>query len=1181
MRPLMPTGGGSVQQLRQDERSFFFLVGAFFQGAFSDNLYRFALVMIVLALANEGRSLAEANEVAARYQMILSVLFVLPYALAVSLAGWLADRFSKTRVVYWTKVLEVGVMSLATLALAVGEPLLGPFWGVWLSAPILFLMGLQSALFSPAKYGIVAELLPEHRLGWANGIMQGASFFGILLGTLAGPVLLQAFAGTPWLVGVALVLVGCIGVAATRQIALTPPANPVAPMILDPVRPVVAGVRMILQDVGIRWSTFGIVVWWLVAMMLQLAVVTAAKNMLGLSDAQVGLALLPVVVAQGLGCFLASYFCSARIELGLVPFGALGMFATAGLVWLVFPSVALADSWAGTGIPTVYLYGLPLGFAAIGFTMGFFIVPLEAYVNERAEPARRGTIWATMNVLTALGMIAGAALAPIITSFRQTPADVFLLCALVMLLTGAVVCWRFPRLPLRFLVLTFLRSRYRVVVGGLENVPKEGGALIAPNHQSYLDGILIAAALDRPVRFIMSRMVYRTWFIRPFAALTRTIPIEQNQSPRELLAALRAAAEEIASGGVVCIFPEGQLTRNGQMMPFRRGVERIMRDLHAPIIPVAIDGAYDTNWALRRGRLAPSRNGTWFRRGLISIEFGAPLPATTEPEELRRHVAYLRVEAFAARKAEAEPLHRMAMRSLRADPRALRYSDHNGPELLPNHRVATAVALLGTRLAPLWKDQECLGILLPPSIGALAVNIAALLGGRVAVNLNYTTSAQIMAETCSTAGIRLIVTSRLFVEKAKLELPSGAEVVFLEDMRKSITSTEKVRAFIRGMILPIPMLEKLLGRSKPAAMDDVATLIFSSGSTGTPKGVMLTHWNLTSNIIGTLQYVECDDADTRFLGALPFFHSFGYMSTLWLPLLRGVGVSFYPNPLDGKAIGALVETYGVTHLFATPTFLSTYIRRVEPAQFGSLRFVLTGAEKLKDFVVTGFRERFGITPIEGFGATECSPVVALNGQSYRQPGIYQVGEKAGTVGQPIPAMRVRIVDLETGEPVAVGQPGMLLVSGHSVMAGYFKMPEKTAEVLRDGWYQTGDLASVDEDGFVTIRDRLARFSKIGGEMVPHVRIEEALHVALQLTEPTFAVTAVSDDKRGERLVVLYVTTEELARQASEMLSRPEFNLPALWIPKWPDFVRIDAIPMLGSGKLDLKALKAIAKERAG
>lgn len=1176
----------SVQETERESpenrRSFFFLIGAMFQGAFSDNLYRLMLVVMMVGVANRtATSVEEANATAANYQSIMGALFMLPYVLAVALAGSLADRFSKTRVVRWMKWLEVAVMGLAALAFAFGDLLLGPGRGIWLGAGVLFLMGLQSALFSPARYGIMAELLPERRLAWGNGIAQGAIFVGIVLGTIAGPALFGLVGEATWQAGALLVGCGLVGVVLTYQMHLVPPANPSKPIAVEPFTPVFRTLRMIWADVGMRWSTVGVVTWWSAAMMLQGGAVLAATNVLGLGPTETGIALVPVVVAMGLGCFLASYFSSSRIELGLVPFGAAGMFVGCMIVWMAIPSpdAIAAARLSDEGVGGWLTWGLPLLIGLVASTMGFFVVPLEAFINERAESGQRGAVWAAQNVLTAVGMIIGSGFVAGLTSLRSDPADVFLGAGVLMAIAGLVICLRFPRLPLRFFVLILLYRRYRIVARGLENIPQNGGALLAPNHQSYLDGILISSVLDRPVRFVMSRMVYKRWFVYPFARLTRSIPIEQDQSPRELIAALREASTEVANGGIVCIFPEGQLTRNGMLMPFRRGIERIMKDLQAPIIPVAIDGAYDTDWALRQGRRSASRNGSFFRRGLITIVFGQRLPSQVALVELRRAVVDLMVDAFSDRKGEAEPLHRMAMRSLRARPFERSYADHNtetGP--VPNLRVMAAVSILGGRLAPMWSDQECIGLLLPPSIGSLAVNIAALLGGRVPVNLNYTTSPQIMAETCATAEIRLIITSRLFVEKAKLELPAGATVVYLEDMRKEITKSEQILGMLKGLLLPIPLLERALGRMAPARMDDLATLIFSSGSTGTPKGVMLSHWNITSNIIGTLQYVECDGPDVRFLGALPFFHSFGYMSTLWLPLMRRVGVSFHPNPLDAKAIGAVVARDRVTHLFGTPTFLATYARRIEPGQFGSLRFVLTGAEKLKDFVVEGFRERFGITPAEGFGATECSPVVALNGQDYREPGVYQVGVKRGTVGQPIPCMTLRITGLNDELPVPAGEPGMLMVRGHSVMMGYYKMPDKSAEALAGGWYRTGDVAVWDEEGFLSIRDRLARFSKIGGEMVPHVRIEEALQHATGITEPVFAVTAVSDDRKGERLVVLYTVPDGKAREACDAIAGTDYNLPALWLPKWNDFVRIEAIPALGSGKMDLRAMKAIAAE---
>jgi hypothetical protein len=282
------------------------------------------------------------------------------------------------------------------------------------------------------------------------------------------------------------------------------------------------------------------------------------------------------------------------------------------------------------------------------------------------------------------------------------------------------------------------------------------------------------------------------------------------------------------------------------------------------------------------------------------------------------------------------------------------------------------------------------------------------------------------------------------------------------------------------------------------------------------------------------------------LGILPFFHSYGLTVTLWLPLVKALGVSYYPTPLDARGIGETVQRHRVTHLFATPSFLSIYARRTQPGQFGSLTYAQTGAEKLRPAVAEAFEARFGLKPIEGYGATECSPVVTMNTCDYRCPGIYQAGARAGSVGHPLPGVALRVVDIETGETLPPGRPGMLLARGPNVMSGYFDAPELTAEVLRDGWYVTGDVAMMDDDGFVRITDRLSRFSKIAGEMVPHVKIEEALQELSGEPDRAFAVTGVADPKKGERLVALHTLPEAKAREVAAALQQS--GLPALWIP---------------------------------
>jgi acyl-[acyl-carrier-protein]-phospholipid O-acyltransferase/long-chain-fatty-acid--[acyl-carrier-protein] ligase len=505
-----------------------------------------------------------------------------------------------------------------------------------------------------------------------------------------------------------------------------------------------------------------------------------------------------------------------------------------------------------------------------------------------------------------------------------------------------------------------------------------------------------------------------------------------------------------------------------------------------------------------------------------------------------------------------------------------------------NARVTSFSALVKTvflarRLEKIWAGQKMVGIFLPPGVPGALVNHAAMLCGKVPVNLNYTVSAETLASCAKQCELKTVITSRLFLEKVKLTVP--CEAIYLEDAASKPRAGEKIVALLMALLLPARLLEHTLGRKASAggqanALDELATVIFSSGSTGDPKGVMLSHFNIGSNIAQLEQVFGLGRRD-RILCILPFFHSFGFTGTLCLPAVLGVGVVFHPNPLEARAIGPLVKHHAATFLLATPTFLQIYMRGCAPADFGSLRLVMTGAEKLPERLATAFEEHFGIRPMEGYGCTECAPVVAVNTPDFRSAGFHQVGVKRGTIGHPLPGVCVRIVSVEHPRdetPLPRGVSGLLLVRGPNVMRGYLGRPEKTAEVLRDGWYCTGDVAALDEDGFLQITDRLNRFSKIGGEMVPHIRVEEKLHEIAGVTEQTFVVTGVPDEKKGERLVVLHKLPDEKLASCLEKLAQSD--LPNLWKPRADQFFRVENFPLLGTGKLDLRKVKEVAAQLA-
>ena len=474
-------------------------------------------------------------------------------------------------------------------------------------------------------------------------------------------------------------------------------------------------------------------------------------------------------------------------------------------------------------------------------------------------------------------------------------------------------------------------------------------------------------------------------------------------------------------------------------------------------------------------------------------------------------------------------------------------------------------------------DERMVGVLLPPTAAAAVVNAALALSGRVAVNLNYTTSQEILDVCMDRAGLRHVISSPTFLGRVKLD--AGARLLDAAELRKQLTVLDKVAAFLEGRVIPIPVLEKMLAldRIRP---DDTLTVIFTSGSTGDPKGVVLTHENVGSNVRAIDSLLHLSPADVA-LGVLPFFHSYGYTTTLWTPLALEPAVVYHTDPRDAHVVGRLAREHHATILMATPTFLRIYSRRTPAEDFSTLEAVFGAAEKLPKEVSDAFEKKFGVRPSEAYGATELSPLVAANVPPSRHVPGRPPDSCEGTVGRPILGCRARITDREGVRELPQGEDGLLWISGPNVMQGYLDRPDLTAQVVRDGWYCTGDIARLDADGFITITGRESRFSKIGGEMVPHLTIEEAVNEALGAAEGELlaVVTAIPDAAKGERLIVFHLpTSRDPAEIVRHLLDR---GLPKLWVPSADCFAEIAEIPVLGSGKLDLRRLRELAGQRFG
>jgi acyl-[acyl-carrier-protein]-phospholipid O-acyltransferase / long-chain-fatty-acid--[acyl-carrier-protein] ligase len=1101
---------------------------------------------------------------------IVNALILLPFVLLFTPSGFLADRFPKHRVMRVSAWVAVGVTLAITLFYHLG-------W-FWAAFAMTFLLAVQSAFYSPAKYGYIKELVGKESLAAANGwvqattttaILSGIFFFSVLFeGRLAG----MGYTTPDDVMGLIAPLGWMLVAGALVEVVLAyrlPHKSAGTPMRF--AWPDYASGRYLRQNLHAAWdnqviwlSIVGLAIFWALAQVVLAAFPAFAKETLGETNTVVIQGLLAFT---GMGIILGSVVAGKvsrnHIEIGLIPVGALGIAAA------LFVLPGLGSAWA---------HGL--NFFLLGFLGGIFLVPLNALIQFNAGEEGLGRVLAANNFIQNTVMLAFLGLTVLAAYLQVGGLAVLVALAVVALGGAAYTLYQLPQSLVRFLVARAMAVHYRLNVVGLRNLPAQGGVLMLGNHISWIDWAMVQMASPRPVRFVMERGIYERWYLRWFLDFFGVVPISGGAS-REAIETVTRLLDE---GEVVCVFPEGTISRNGQLSEFKHGFERSARAASTGVIlPFYLRGLWGSRFSFAREKLRANRREGRVRD--VIVAFGQPLPRDATAEQVKQAVLELSVTSWQTHVATLPSLPVAWLRTAKRRLGEVAVIDSAGTRLT-SRRLIAAVLLFARRIRRL-APEPAVGILLPASSASAIANLAALLVGRQVVNLNYTASSEALAAGLSNAGVRHVITSERFLarlEQRGIDLgPAFAGVTLhrMEAMRAGIGKAEALSMLAVGSLLPARLLLWLF--SRPGRPEDTAAILFSSGSEGAPKGIELTHRNIMANVrqIADVLNTEPDDL---ILANLPPFHAFGLTVTTFLPLLEGIPMVCHPDPTDAVGTAKAIARYRATVLCSTSTFLRLYIRspRVHPLMLQSLRVVVAGAERLAPEVREAFALKFNKPIYEGYGATETTPVASVNVPDALETTTWkiQAGSRPGTVGLPLPGTSFRIVDPETLETLPTGEDGLILIGGVQVMKGYLNDPGKTAGAVveLDGqrWYRTGDKGHLDSDGFLTIVDRYSRFAKLGGEMISLGAVEDQVRRILGQPDLELAAVNVPDERKGERILLLVasdVDGEGLRRRLVEAGMNP-LSIPA-------DVLRVEAIPKLGSGKTDFGAVKRLALERQG
>ncbi|MBI0539529.1 acyl-[ACP]--phospholipid O-acyltransferase [Roseomonas sp. KE2513] len=1127
-------------------------------GAFNDNLVKNALVVLALFRLGEG---------GIGFSALAGALLIAPYILLSATAGSLADRMPKRALIVRLKVFEIGLMLLAGLGFLTGS--------VTLLLGVILGLGIQSALFGPVKYAILPEHLRQDELIAGNGAIEAATFVAIVIGTVAGGafILLPTGATLVASLGGAAAAAGLVAALALPPTTAVAPGTPVEANL---ARAAWSCVRGAFASRPIRLSIFGLSGFWTVGATIITALPVVARDTLGGTGGVLTLFLVIFAAGVGVGSLLCSRLLRGEVSPRYVPFAAAGL----GLLTGAFALVAAALGPAAAGGPMdlfrsaggiVLLLSL-FGLAACG---GIFSVPLYAIIQETSDPARRASTIAANNIVNAVAMVAGAGVAAALAALGLSVTDVLLVTAALTLLGAGYIVRILPRDVLRTLFRAYFDTFHGVDLRGLENYRAAGDRLvIVSNHLSFADACLIACYLPRSPTFAVNTAIAERWWTRPFLAAVDIFKVDI-ASPFAIKRMVEAVRDD---GRQLMIFPEGRLTKTGALMKVYEGAGVVADKAGAKVLPISIQGLQFTRLSRLKGRL-PMR---WFPRLSITILPAADLrpegAAEMTPRKRREAVGLALGDLMTDAVFLSKPTNRTIFGAL-LDARDL----HGGRTLIAEDiarqpisydRIVTGALALGRKIAtlddavrranprpmPAITGEEralsgAVGLMLPNANAALVTFMALQAVRRVPAMLNFSAGADAMLSACRGADLATVVSSRAFVEKAKLgkvveRMAPHVSFLWLEDLRASLTWRDKLRARAGSLFA-----RRLADRG--ADPDAPALILFTSGSEGAPKGVVHSSRTLLANIAQISTVVDFTASD-RVFSALPMFHSFGMTGGTLLPILHGVRTFFYPSPLHYRIVPALIYDTDATVAFGTDTFLNGWARFAHPYDFYAIRYVFAGAERVRPETKQLYAERFGVRVLEGYGATETAPALALNTAMHTRPG---------TVGRFLPGIETRLDHVP-----GIAEGGQLLVRGPNVMLGYLKADRPgIIQPPAGGWYDTGDIVAVSPDRYGRIIGRVKRWANIAGEKVSLVAAEEL--AAALWPDASHAVVKIPDPRKGEAMV-LATTRADATAEALLAFARgravAEIAVPRLVVP-------VGALPLLGTGKTDLPGVQALVE----